>query len=138
LTDLRRHVFRRTGARAKWIDPILRSGSHSEAQKQAWFADQYSHPYESKHTIGEVLQWFNRTKIEFVRCVLSMRSDGSLLDGSSLFEPQAPGTALNRFFVQAREVVTGSREGGFFLMIGRKPGVTATAKPATIGVKELV
>lgn len=138
LTDLRRHVFHRTGTRAKWIDPILRSGSHSEAQKQAWFADQYSHPHESKHTIGEVLQWFNSTKIEFVRCVLSMRSAGPLLDGSSLFEPQAPGTTLNRFFVQAREVVTGSREGGFFLMIGRKPSVNATAKPATIGVKELV
>ncbi len=138
LTELRRQLFRLTGGRAKWLDSILRSGLHSEAQRQAWFTDQYCHPHESKHTVGEMLQWFNRTGIEFVRCVLSTRSAGPLLDGGNLFEPKAPGTALERFLVQVREVVTGSREGGFFLMIGRRPSVSATAEAASGSVKESV
>ena len=72
LTDMRRQAFRLTGGRAKWIDPILRRGIRSEAQSRAWFADQYCHPHESKHTIGEVLQWFDRTGIEFLRGVPSV------------------------------------------------------------------
>jgi carbamoyltransferase len=130
LTDMRRQIFCRADGRLKWIVPILRAGLHSRAQRQAWFADQYCHPHESKHTIGEVLHWFDRTGIEFVRWVLSRSSAGPLLDIGNLFEPQARSTALERFFVQAREVVTGSREGGFFLMIGRKPGASTIPERA--------
>jgi SAM-dependent methyltransferase len=136
MTDLRRQVFRGTGGRVKWIDPILRRGSHSKAQRQAWFADQYSHPHESKHTIGEVLQWFDHTGIEFVRCVLPSRSGGPLPDVGNLFEPQARPSALDRFFVQIREAATGGREGGLFLMVGRKPGVAAPCESAARSVEE--
>jgi len=122
LTDLRRQVFCRTGGRFKWIDPVLRSGSRSKAQKQAWFADQYSHPHESKHTIGEVLHWFDHTGIEFVRCVLPGRFVGPHTDVGNLFNPRERPTAPDRLFMQAREVFTGGREGGFFLIIGRKSG----------------
>jgi carbamoyltransferase len=121
LTDIRRQAFRLSGGYAKWIDPILRRGMRNEAQSRAWFADQYCHPHESKHTIGEVLQWFDRTGIEFLRGVPSVIPGPTPLDGTNLFAPETRGTTLNHFLVQTREVFTGSREGGFFLMIGRKP-----------------
>ncbi len=122
LTDMRRQVFRLTRGRAKWIDPILRNSSRSEAQSWAWFADQYSNPHESKHTIGEVLQWFDRTGIGFVRGVPSVSHGLTELGKTSLFEPEPRGAWLEHLFAQAGQLVTGSREGGFFLMIGRKPG----------------
>jgi SAM-dependent methyltransferase len=129
LTDLRRRVFRRTNGRFRWIDPILRSSSHSKAQRQAWFADQYCHPHESKHTIAEILQWFGRTGIEFVRCVFP----GMLPGIGNLFESQTSPTAADRFFIQAREAVSGGREGGLFLMIGRKPGYSLTERSKNVG-----
>jgi len=121
MTDLRRQVFRLSRDRAKWIDPILRNGDRSKAKSRAWFADQYHHPHESKHTIDEVFQWFDRTEIAFVRGVPSVTPSSVQLDRTDLFEPELPGTPLDHFLVQTREIVTGSREGGFFLMIGRKP-----------------
>jgi hypothetical protein len=36
------------------------------------------------------------------------------------FEPHAPGTALNDFLVQAGETLVGGRDGGFFIMIGKR------------------
>ncbi len=120
-TDARRQVFRLTGGRAQWIDPILRSGARGEAQSRAWFADQYRHPHESKHTIDEVLQWFDETGITCVRGVPSLTPSPTKLDKVNLFEPEPRGTIIDHVLVQAREVFTGSREGGFFLMIGRKP-----------------
>jgi SAM-dependent methyltransferase len=121
LLDLRRAIFRMTGGRGKWIDSYLRSGNLSEAKRRAWFADQYQHPHESKHTIGEVQRWFEECGLKFVRGVPSVvPHDGDLSD-ASLFTPTPAGSALDHFQVQAKQILQGSREGGFFLMIGRKP-----------------
>jgi carbamoyltransferase len=119
-TDLRRAIFRTTGGRATWLDPYLRSSLGSE-KRRAWFADQYQHPHESKHTIGEVLGWFDEAGLSFVRGIPAVSPEGETLDRTTLFRASPRGSALDHFVSQVRQVVTGSREGGFFLMIGRRP-----------------
>jgi SAM-dependent methyltransferase len=121
LTDWRRFVFRLTGGRGKWLDPYLRSGPLSADKRRAWFADQYRHPHESKHTIGEVLGWFQTCGLTFVRGIPPVRPGDHLASGDSLFSSTPAGTRLDHFLVQSKQIVTGSREGGFFLMIGQKP-----------------
>ena len=121
MTDLRRSAFRVTGGAARWIDPYLRSTRMSEEKSQAWFADQYRHPHESKHTIGEVLGWFGGAGIEFVRGVPSVTDKQEPIDGGALFQPTGAGAAWNRWCVQAKEIARGNQEGGFFIMIGRRP-----------------
>jgi hypothetical protein len=121
MTDLRRSIFRVTGGRAQWIDSYLRSRLTTLAKRRAWFNDQYRHPHESKHTFDEVLEWFDRVGVKFVRSVPSLTTDDDGLGRSNLFEPTGEGTWLEHFLIQLREIVTGSREGGFFIMIGRKP-----------------
>ena len=52
-----------------------------------------------------------------------MTPESSGLEGASLFEPQPRGTTFDRGVVQALEIfAAGQKEGGFFIMIGRKPG----------------
>jgi SAM-dependent methyltransferase len=135
MTDTRRRIFRLTGNRAKWIDPILRQRRRSAAKTRAWFADQYCHPHESKHTIDEVLGWFDENGLSFVRGIPSVTTGSPPVSSVNLFDPEPRGTALDHFLVQAREVVTGNREGGFFLLIGRKSGSLAarsTALPTAV------
>lgn len=123
LTDMRRRVFRLTGGRAKWVDPVLRQGGMSDSKRRAWFADQYRHPHESKHTFGEVLEWFDKNDVDFVRGVPAMRPEDDGLGGASLFEPQPRGSKLEHFLVESMEIfAAGQKEGGFFIMIGRKAG----------------
>ena len=43
------------------------------------------------------------------------------LDCSPLFACSPPGNKLDHLLVQAGQIIKGSREGGFFLMIGQKP-----------------
>ena len=121
MTDLRRNIFRLTGGRGKWLDAYLRSRFTTPDKRRAWFNDQYRHPHESKHTIGEVLEWFDKLGLDFVRGIPSVSAGTHSLGKGNLFEPTKKGTALDHFLVQSREIVTGSREGGFFIMIGRKP-----------------
>jgi SAM-dependent methyltransferase len=120
MTDARRRVFRLTRGRASWIDPYLRSTRLNEDKRRAWFADQYRHPHESKHTIGEILGWFESSGLSFVRGLPSITLERPPSDSSDLFAAGCPGARLDHFVVQARQIISGSREGGFFLMIGRK------------------
>jgi hypothetical protein len=129
MTDLRRLLFRATGGRGRRIDPYLRSRAMSAEKQRAWFADQYRHPHESKHTVGEVLDWFERCGLEFVRGVPST-TPGVDLDEQDLFAPQPRGRALEHLATQLAQVVTGNREGGFFVMIGRKPAGDGTEAAA--------
>ena len=130
-TDVRRKVFRATGGRLKWIDPVLR-GKLSAEQRRAWFADQYLHPHESEHTVGEVVRWFDLTGVEFLRSVFP----GTFAHVGNLFEPQSRPTRADRFFTQVREMLAGGREGGLFLMIGRKPVAAAPGESDACDGKE--
>ena len=119
-TDLRRTIFRATGNRARWLDPYLRTRIGSEKQR-AWFADQYQHPHESKHTIDEVLRWFDEAGLAFVRGIPSVSAEEPPLERGELFRPVPRGSTRDHVVSQAKQIVTGSREGGFFLMIGQRP-----------------
>lgn len=119
MTDLRRGLFRLTGGRGEWIDPYLRSVPKSEQKRRAWFQDQYRHPHESKHTMGEVLDWFDQCGLEFVRGVPTLTPLAPQVEGQ-LFDRVAPGRASDRLLAQLGQIKSGSREGGFFVMIGRK------------------
>ncbi len=128
LTDLRRQLFRTTGGRARWLDPVLRQSRLSREKRRAWFEDQYRNPHESKHTAPEVLRWFEDSDIQLVRGIPALRPDDNGLGGSSLFEPLPRGTALeNRIAEWTQTVAASQKEGGLFILIGRKPGGSAVA-----------
>jgi SAM-dependent methyltransferase len=127
-TNVRRRVFRMTGGRGRWLDPYLRTDLGVE-KRRAWFADQYQHPHESTHTMGEVLRWFDETGLHFVRGVPSVSDGVDDLEPPALFRDSPRGSALDRFMAQSRLVVTGNREGGFFIMIGRRPAPVGAPGP---------
>lgn len=119
-TDLRRLIFRLNGDRFRFLDPRLRSERLDEGRERAWFMDQYKHPHESKHTIGEVLRWFERCGVEFVNGIPKVTASGTFSPEERLFESNSRGSALDHVLVQLSMLLTGGREGGFFIMIGRK------------------
>jgi carbamoyltransferase len=100
ITNARRKLFRMTGG--------------------AWFAGQYQHPHESTHTFGEVLRWFQGAGLEFVNAVPSLTGDDAA-GSRDLFRRSDPGSGWDHFKVQTQQIVAGSREGGFFIMIAQKP-----------------
>jgi len=119
-TNVRRVIFRITGGRGQWLDPYLRSFKLDPEKRRAWYRDQYEHPHETQHSFGDVLRWFDRYGIEFVRGIPNpIPFEPPLAD--NLFEASRPGTAIDHFMVQSAELCRGSQEGGFFVMIGRRP-----------------
>jgi len=121
ITDARRVLFRWSGDRFLGLDPNLRDAKKSAAKKRAWLADQYKHPHESKHTIGETLGWIDKIGFRFVKSIPRSKPFAPFGADESLFEPELPGNALERFLAETGAIFRGSREGGFFIMIAQRP-----------------
>ncbi len=124
ITDFRRNLFNWTGNRFTFLDPNLRKGGFRSAKWKAWFMDQYKNPHESKHTIGEVIGWLDAIGFRFVRSLPRSKPFQPLLEDERLFEPEAPGNWIERTMVELGMIQSGSREGGFFVVIGQRPAGT--------------
>lgn len=120
ITDFRRIIFNISNDNFRFLDPRLRSKDVGDVRKLTWFMDQYKNPHESKHTFGEVLKWFHLTGFEFVNSIPKSKAFAAFSEKEKLFKPNPIGNWLDRFLVQTRLVFKGSKEGGFFIMIGRR------------------
>jgi len=106
------------GPLAGLLDHRLRARSE-EPRRKAWFMDQYKHPHETRHSIDEVLGWFDTNGYDFISCVPTI-GDSEFSDDMPLFEPRSPGRYLDRLSTELEMLLTGGSDGGLYLMIGRK------------------
>lgn len=121
ITDFRRAVFRLSRDRFTVLDPNLRDQDRSTARRLAWFRDQYKNPHESKHTMGEVMGWLRECGLCFVSTVPRSKPFQPISEDDDLFDPQIPGSRVERLCVELGMIPKGSREGGFFVTVARKP-----------------
>ncbi len=116
---VRRRIFRYTGRRFEWLDSVLRRG-RDEAKKHIWFMDQYANPHEMVHTVDEVMRWFAANGIACLGVVPRLTPGTPLTPADRLFEPTPMSTPLGRVIGQLMWMFTIGREGGLFIMIGRR------------------
>ncbi len=102
------------------MDPRLRRQDRGEAKRDSWFFDQYKHPHESKHTIGEVLRWFDETGFEFVHGIPDLKAFHNFSLNEMIFKKAPRGNCFDHFITQTRLALNGSKEGGFYIMIGKR------------------
>lgn len=115
----RRRVFERFGPTLYFLDSRLTSARMNEGRWQAWFRDQYRHPHETRHSIDEVLGWFDTAGVDFLSSIPA--ADGSLFTKDTrLFAPHPRATVTGRWATQLQMLLTGGRDGGLFIVIGRK------------------
>lgn len=119
-TDLRRLLFGLSGDRFKFMDSRLTREDVGGTRKHTWFLDQYKNPHESKHTIDEVLRWFEKENFNFINGIPKVKASQTFSENENLFKPSPRGSLFDHLLVQSRLVFTGIREGGFFVMIGKK------------------
>lgn len=115
----KRSAFRAFGPKLYFLDPRLRDWSREPERIKAWFMDQYRHPHETRHSMDEVLHWFERHGVDFVNGIPHL--DGSAFSESErLFAAHASGSTASRLTTQFGMLASGGTDGGLFIMIGRK------------------
>ena len=102
----------------------LQIGKTEDREKiRGWWNDQYLHPHESTHTVGEVLRWFRKNDIEYFQSVPSLNPfDESNLEIAGVWNRtgETYPNFLIRFYKQLEWIWKTHREGGYWVMFGRK------------------
>ena len=114
----RRWLIERLGSVGALLDPRMR-GKGEAVRREAWFMDQYKHPHETKHSIGEVLGWFDAAGFDFMSSVPTI-GDVEFSEETRLFEPHSPRRLLDRLSTEIEMLLSGGTDGGLYIMIGRK------------------
>jgi SAM-dependent methyltransferase/uncharacterized protein YbaR (Trm112 family) len=114
----RRRLIEVFGERMAALDSRLRGGDLNAGRWAAWFRDQYRHPHESRHSMDEVLRWFDRSRVEFIASIPSI-GDTEFGDDEPLFQHHAKGGRLDRLSSELEMLLSGGGDGGLFIMIGR-------------------
>jgi len=114
-------------SRFRWMpfDPVLRDRAGDPARREAWLRDQYRHPEEHRHTLGEVQRWFSSHGIDYVR---SYPSALLATESDDLFEPAGDAWAPEQWLAQLGWMSALGHEGGLFVTVGRRePGAPASS-----------
>jgi SAM-dependent methyltransferase len=107
------------GDRMAVLDSRLRGNALNSGRWAAWFRDQYKHPHETRHSMDQVLHWFKDNHVEFVSSIPSI-GDVKFEENELIFQPHSVGTHLARLSSELEMLVAGGKDGGLFIMIGRK------------------
>lgn len=117
---VRRAVARLTGLRWFPFDPVLRDRSADPERREAWLRDQYMHPLEHRHTVGTVQAWFRENEVDYLRSYPNTLIGQEPLQGEDLFVPAEDDWAFENVLAQIGWAASLWREGGLFVVIGRK------------------
>jgi SAM-dependent methyltransferase len=115
----RRRLIEVFGDRMAVLDRRLRGERLNTGRWAAWFRDQYRHPHESKHSMDEVLGWFERNGVQFLSSIPSI-GDVEFDENEPVFASHSPGTRLDRLSTEIEMLLSGGTDGGLYIMIGRK------------------
>tara|TARA_A100001015_G_C14986197_1_gene711641 strand:+ start:316 stop:1218 length:903 start_codon:yes stop_codon:yes gene_type:complete len=120
-TLIRKYLSKVFGSKfLEYFDPTLRNLKLSENEKKSWINDQYFHPIESRHTLDEVLDWFNKNEIDYIDSIPS--ADFVISQNNvDIFVKKSKGDKYSRLFNQFSMIFNklGS-DGGLFVVIGKK------------------
>ena len=86
------------------------------------------HPHESCHTLDEVFSWLEENNLEFVNAIPKPAGGPHLTADERMFEPRDRGTVVSRVWNQLCSLSSGYREGGFFIVIGRRRSIVQAAQ----------
>lgn len=111
-------------ARRAYIQDMLEKQEADQWKQDTWYADQYQHPHESTHTVGELLGWYRTHGIEYVNALPPIEPFRRQDDAMRIFRPAQTArwrrTAAAHLLTQLGWIWRLRRTGGYFVIIGRR------------------
>ena len=118
-------VFKDNDSVKDWFIRMQIGDVADRERARGWWNDQYSHPHESTHTVGEVLGWFKDSGVEYYQSLPSLTPfDQGDVDIAGVWNktgevyPYLP----IRAYKQISWIYRTHHEGGYFIAFGRKNG----------------
>lgn len=119
-----RSMFARSSIEERAVQRQLAGQGEDLEKTESWLADQYYHPHESTHSVGEVLGWFEQNGIVYVNSLPPIEWFRAMEKNRRIFkQPQVASwrrSALARLCVQLKWIWSLKDNGGYFILVGQK------------------
>ncbi len=106
-----------------WFIRMQIGNIEDKERARGWWSDQYLHPYETTHSVGEVLKWFKSNNIQFHQTVPSTTFfDDTILETAGVWNKtgQKYPSFLARVWKQLTWIWQTHKEGGYWITFGKK------------------
>ena len=119
---LAKTIFRNNDAIKDWFIKMQIGEINDPERARGWWNDQYLHPHETTHTVGEILRWFQNNHIEYYQSVPSLLPfDQSVLAIGGVWN-KANGSYPPlpvRLYKQLLWIWSTHNEGGYWITFGK-------------------
>ena len=119
---LAKTIFKNNDKVKDWFIRMQIGDVDDKERARGWWNDQYLHPHETTHTIGEVLSWFKKNNIAYYHTVPSSTPFShenleimGVWNNMNEMYPKFP----IRFYKQITWIWKTHREGGYWITFGR-------------------
>lgn len=120
---LAKTLFKNNDKVKEWFIEMQIGNVEDKEKKRGWWNDQYLHPHETTHTIGQVLKWFRKNGIEYQQTLPSINPfNKSILEIAGVWnDANEPYPYLPlRAYSQLSWLWKIHHEGGYWVTFGRK------------------
>lgn len=120
---LAKTLFKNNNKFKNWAIRLQIGNLKDKERAKGWWNDQYLHPHETTHTIGEVLKWFRKNHIEYYGSIPSTKifyeGDMEIEGVWNNLNKKKPNIFI-RAYKQLRWIWVIHKEGGYWIMLGKK------------------
>jgi 2-polyprenyl-3-methyl-5-hydroxy-6-metoxy-1,4-benzoquinol methylase len=120
---LAKTIFKNNNKVKDWFIRMQIGDIQDKERARGWWNDQYLHPHETSHTLGEVLRWFKKNNVQYYQTVPSSAPfKQSILEIAGVwnnFNEIYPYFSI-RIYKQLSWIWKTNREGGYWITFGRK------------------
>ena len=120
---LAKTIFKNNNNVKDWFIRMQIGDIEDKERARGWWNDQYLHPHETCHTMGEVLRWFRKNNIQYCQTIpTSKLFDQSNLEIAGVWNSTGEKylRIYTRFYEQMKWIFTTHHEGGYWITFGRK------------------
>ncbi len=119
---LAKTIFKNNQKVKDWFIKMQIGDVKDKERARGWWNDQYLHPHETTHTVGEVLRWFKENNIKYYQSVPSLNPfDQSILEITGVwnnFNVAYPYFPIG-LYQQLSWIWKTHHEGGYWIMFGK-------------------
>lgn len=119
---LARTMFQNNKTVRDWFIKMQIGDLSDKERVRGWWNDQYAHPHETTHTIGEVLAWFRENNIIYQGSIPPLGGGSSTsLEIAGIWDKHAQIPSLaRRVYAQCTWIGRIHKDGGYWVMCGRR------------------
>lgn len=119
---LARTIFQNNKTIRDWFIKMQIGDLSDKERMRGWWNDQYLHPHETTHTIGEVLAWFRENNIIYQGSIPPLHAGNrASLEIAGVWDKHAQIPSLTRrVYAQCTWIGRIHKDGGYWITCGRR------------------